>query len=134
MIECNTFDCYLLQMIRVAKTFTHEKFDPDGLLKGSDIALLKLEESSKQQPIGLPDPKSDFGPGKRFLAIGWGSEGNEPVSGDLKQAHLSFVPWRICEKEWKGLSQSVLCAWEPDADACQGGKLCHSLISWKAFN
>lgn len=104
----------------MAKTFTRDEFNPDNLLEGSDIALLKLEESSRYQPVGLPDPKSEFGAGKRFLAIGWGSEGTETESKELKQARVSFVPWRICVKEWKGLSQNVLCAWEPDADACQG--------------
>ncbi|GMH37229.1 hypothetical protein BSKO_05102 [Bryopsis sp. KO-2023] len=111
-----------VEMMRVAETFIHKDFNPDDLFgQGSDIALLKLEEPSSKTPVGLPDPRSEFGLGDKFLIIGWGKQGVENPVKELQQAFLSFVPRDICGDKWNGaIHPTLMCAWDPKADACTG--------------
>lgn len=111
-----------VEMMRVAVTYIHEDFDPDDLFgSGSDIALLKLEESSSKTPVGLPDPRSEFNLGDKMLIIGWGKQGVDNPASELQQAFLSFVPRDICGDKWGDtIHPSLMCASDPKADSCTG--------------
>ena len=114
------------EIIAIEAIEVHEDYDgdPGG---GSDIALLRLEAASVQQPIhlGTAAETALWDAGKIGRVIGWGSAVFlvGPGNNDLQELDLPVVSDRDCKSVYSEYnSATMICAGEDSGlkDSCQG--------------
>lgn len=116
------------ERIDVVEILVHPNYDPNTL--DSDIALLRLEQPSAQQPIQIATPEiigELVQPGSVATVIGWGNTNiaNPHYPETLQQAHLPVVERDICNSPSAyngGVTPNMLCAGYDEGyqDSCKG--------------
>ncbi|KAM4872878.1 chymotrypsin-like elastase family member 2A [Thomomys bottae] len=104
--------------IQVSKSIVHEKWDPEKLSQGNDIALLKLASrvtlSNKIQLAQLPPAGTILANNYPCYVTGWGRLQTGGASPDtLQQGLLLVVDFATCSKaSWWGSSvkTNMVCA------------------------
>ncbi|XP_019397275.1 PREDICTED: chymotrypsin-like elastase family member 2A [Crocodylus porosus] len=101
-----------------AKIIVHEKWNPNKVSNGYDIALIKLSQhvqlSDKIQLACLPPPGSILTEKAICYVTGWGRlQTNGDLPDVLQQGHLLVVPYPICSSpDWWGtvVKTNMICA------------------------
>ncbi|KAG3052558.1 hypothetical protein PI124_g23852 [Phytophthora idaei] len=88
-------------MIRAVEAYRHPlyRLSSDFTVLTHDVALLKLETSSKLQPARLAAAHgSDNEPGVMATALGWGLVDNETYSDTLRTVDVEIITNKKCAK------------------------------------
>lgn len=100
----------------------HPDYNPKRLTH--DVALLKLEEQSSFEPIGLATNDHLEAAGTLLTVIGWGTTSARKASfpDDLQEVVVPVVDDTACRKSYKKKfdAPTMLCAGAPNIDSCQG--------------
>ncbi len=120
-IKLNDFNN--IEKIKVKRFIQHPAWDTNNYDSPNDLALLQLEEPSKQQPISIISNSSNQTM-SRVLGFGTTSIQSDLMS-DLKQVNLPLVSNEICQTAYQGiyyLIDSQVCAGfaEGQKDSCSG--------------
>lgn len=103
----------------------NKHFESDFLHDTNDIALMRLKYpvrySETVSPLCLPVKGSEY-EGQKVKVAGWGRvTANGKSSRYLRQASLKIMSWSTCTNTSFGehLTESMLCAYAAETDACQ---------------
>ena len=117
-------NCKLYEKIQVEYEVLHPDYDPITI--DNDIMLIKLKRPSIHQPIKLDDGTSRFPEGMKVTVTGFGvtDPDHQHVSRILREAEVSLVANDKCGESYDSvnlpITESMLCASEPDKDSCKG--------------
>lgn len=113
-----------VEKIKVKRFIQHPQWDTNNLISSpNDIALLQLEEPSKQSPISIiSNPSNKIV--SRVLGFGTTSVQNHLMS-DLQQVDLPIVSNAVCQVAYQGtynILETHICAGfaEGQKDSCSG--------------
>lgn len=103
------------------------------VLKGGDLALLKLGKPSNHAPIALPSGQYPMSVSDPLMVLGWGQnlEGDMPVEMHMG-ANMQVIPNEICSSGsvWGDvISENMICAFALnfEGDTCEGELLASPL-------
>lgn len=101
---------------------THPDWD-GTTLNGFDFALVKLDESSRLQPVRLVDSDTIPQPGDSLAAMGWGRlQERGGFSNTLQVAEgIPLISEEECAQALSAPISNMLCAGQGLAGACAGG-------------
>ena len=111
------------RIVGLSKVIPHPDYDLETL--DNDLALLLLdtpqidletasltdEQAQQAAEIVIPD---------NLETLGWGATNRAEDKDDLEfpdklqYVRLQYLPFNECQNHWGGLTDNMLCAWEPD--------------------
>ncbi|TDH71195.1 hypothetical protein CCR75_002706 [Bremia lactucae] len=102
------------EAIRAVEAFRHPRYilNPDTLDYAYDVAILKLETPSTQQPAKLPavDGSSNR-PGVMATALGWGEMETGENANVLRAVDVQVITNKQCSRIWSTIvDKSFICA------------------------
>lgn len=114
--------------LRILEEYPHPLFDEDNLTY--DFMLLKLDGSSKKNPVKLNKKELDPHDDPVLTAVGFGltdPDRSSSASIILQEVQLDYIPNEICETSSNGedsydgyLNNNMLCATAEEKDTCNG--------------
>ena len=99
---------------------------------GNDIALIRLTDASKKQPLDvLENDEKVFSDGQLLMALGYGVQEDRCNPAVLQQAaDLKFLGNEKCNELWDGIIQdSMICSYGHQ-DICDGKRIKNTANSY----
>lgn len=112
------------QVHGIDQVINHPKYDSNT--NDFDIALVKIDPPSNQEPVALVAASGAFAtPDLNFTVVGWGLlEESGDASPVLMKVTVPIQSNAVCQVKYDGtgvqITGNMLCAGKPGQDSCQG--------------